>query len=176
VPFSLRVRLGQYEVEVSGSKDDVLRTFEDLLNLVAVVSEAFSQADAEAPSNKTPMQSASPMPLSQSLSPSAGASAYPSIQSSGGCADAVVRLLVTDWGRVAPRTLPEIVEAMRINAVHYPVTTLSGVLNWLVRKGKVKRWKTDKGYVYVLAQATAMPNQPPTQTPSETAEASTEGV
>jgi predicted transcriptional regulator len=47
--------------------------------------------------------------------------------------------------------LPELVEAMRVNAVHFPVTTLSGVLNWLVRKGRVKRWKTDKGYVYVLA-------------------------
>jgi predicted transcriptional regulator len=69
---------------------------------------------------------------------------------------------------VAPRTLPEIVEAMRANAVHYPATTLSGVLNWLVRKGKVKRWKTDKGYVYVLAQASAVPSQPLMQTQSET--------
>jgi uncharacterized membrane protein len=40
---------------------------------------------------------------------------------------------------------------MRANAVHYPPTTLSGVLSWLVRKGKIKRWKTEKGYVYVLS-------------------------
>jgi len=175
VPFSLRVRLGQYEVEVSGSKDDVLCTFEDLPGLIAVVSEAFSQASAETRLDKVVPQSASQSLVSQPLSSVAGASGYPSIQSSGGCADAVVRLLATDWGRVAPRTLPEIVEAMRVNAVHYPVTTLSGVLNWLVRKGKVKRWKTDKGYVYVLSQANTAPSQPSTQMQNEAVEASTEG-
>jgi len=158
VPFSLRVRLGQCEVEISGSRDEVLRTVEDLPRLVAVISEAFSQVGVEASQNETSGPAVSP---SQSSSPTP---VYPSIQSTGGCADAVLRLLTTEWGRAAPRTLPEIVEAMRVNAVHYPVTTLSGVLNWLVRKGRVKRWKTDKGYVYVLAQAPTMPNQPSMQT------------
>ena len=146
VPFALRVRLGQYEVEISGSREDVLKTVEDLPNLVTVVSEAFAQAGvgvrvADVQSGRdsvpTPLMSTSGM--------------YPSIQGSGNCSDAVLRLLETDWGRSTPRTLPELVEAMRVNAIHYPVTTLSGVLNWLVRKSRVKRWKTDKGYVYVLA-------------------------
>ena len=146
VPFSLRVRLGQCEVEISGSREDVLKTIDDLPNLVAVVSEAFAQAGvAVSVSNGQP-------PQSSSAAPSVSASgAYPSIQGSGNCSDAVLRLLETDWGRSTPRTLPELVEAMRVNAIHYPVTTLSGVLNWLVRKSKVKRWKTDKGYAYVLA-------------------------
>ena len=159
-PFSLRVRLGPCEVEISGSKDDVLRTIEDLPNLVAVISEAFSQAGVEVQQNEVGAQSVSSESLSQS---SSAASVYPSIQSTGGCADAVLRLLATGWGKAAPKSLPEIVEAMRANAVHYPATTLSGVLNWLVRKGKVKRWKTDKGYVYVLARTTAMPSQPSIQ-------------
>ncbi len=171
MPFSLRVRLGRCEVEISGSKDDVLRTVEDLSTLVAVISEAFSQVGVEAQQNETGAQSVSPMPSSES---SSHAHIYPSIKSTGGCSDAVLRLLATHWGRAAPKTLPEIVEAMRANAVHYPVTTLSGVLNWLVRKGKVKRWKTDKGYVYVLAQATAMPNQASIQAES-VAGASSEG-
>jgi predicted transcriptional regulator len=59
-------------------------------------------------------------------------------------------LLETDWARQA-RTLTELEEALKANAVHYPSTTLSGVLAWLVRKNKIKRWKTDRGYVYVLA-------------------------
>jgi len=25
------------------------------------------------------------------------------------------------------------------------------VLVWMVKKGRIKRWKTDKGYVYALA-------------------------
>lgn len=146
LPFSLRVRLGQYEVEISGCKEDVLKTLEDLPSLIAVVSEAFAQTGTDIKaSNAQPSQSSASAPsVSTSVT-------YPSIQGSGNCSDAVLRLLETDWGRSTPRTLPELVEAMRVNAVHYPVTTLSGVLNWLVRKGKVKRWKTDKGYVYVLA-------------------------
>jgi hypothetical protein len=146
VPFALRVRLGQYEVEISGSREDVLKTVEDLPSLVAVVSEAFAQTGVDVSgSNGQSSQSSS-------AAPSASVSGvYPSIQGSGNCSDAVLRLLETDWGRSTPRTLPELVEAMRVNAIHYPVTTLSGVLNWLVRKSRVKRWKTDKGYVYVLA-------------------------
>jgi len=175
VPFSLRVRLGLYEVEISGNKDDVLNTFEDLPNLVALVSEAFSQAGVEAQASKSAVQSSSQTPLPQTGSPAPTASTYPSIQLSGGCAESVLKLLASDWGRVAPRTLPEIVEAMRANAVHYPVTTLSGVLNWLVRKGKVKRWKTDKGYVYVLSQTNVKPTQTSTQLPNEVIEASAGG-
>jgi len=171
VPFSLRVRLGHCEVEISGNRDEVLRTVEDLPSLVALISEAFSQVGGKALQDGIVAPSVSPVSPSQSSSP---APVYPSIQSTGGCADAVLMLLTTDWGRAAPRTLPEIVEAMRVNAVHYPVTTLSGVLNWLVRKGRVKRWKTDKGYVYVSTQASAMPNQLSMQTET-TATASSEG-
>jgi hypothetical protein len=146
VPFSLRVRLGQYEVEISGSREDVLKTVEDLPNLVTVVSEAFAQAGVSVRVAGAQSRQDS---VPASTTPPSGA--YPSILGSGNCSDAVLKLLETDWGRSTPRTLPELVEAMRVNAVHFPVTTLSGVLNWLVRKGRVKRWKTDKGYVYVLA-------------------------
>jgi hypothetical protein len=137
VPFCLRVRLGQYEVEVSGNRDEVLKTFNDLPNLVAMISEAFRTVGLES-TDKSSIQSSSSL-------------AYPSIQSSSNCSDAVLQLLETDWGRQEPKTLSELVEAMRINAVHYPSTTLSGVLSWLVRRGKIKRWKTEKGYVYVLS-------------------------
>ncbi len=146
VPFCVRVRLGQFEVEVSGSRDEVLQTIEDLSGLVSVVSEAFSQAQAV-----VDVSNASSVGVRGQAGAGSASVAYPSIRSSGSCSDAVLRLLSTVWGRSAPRTLPELVEAMRANAVHYPATTLSGVLNWLVRKGRVKRWKTDKGYVYVLA-------------------------
>ena len=76
-------------------------------------------------------------------------SVYPSISASG-CSEAVLQLLASDWGK-QPRSLPELGEALKANAVYYPSTTVSGVLAWLVRKNKIKRWKTDKGYVYVLA-------------------------
>lgn len=74
---------------------------------------------------------------------------FPSISSSS-CSEAILKLLASDWGR-QPRTLTELREALKANAVYNPSTTLSGVLTWLLRKNKIKRWKTDKGYAYVLA-------------------------
>jgi hypothetical protein len=129
--FSFRVKMGQQEIEISGTREEVIKTIEELPSLVASVSKAF-----ESTKNTTSTSKSVP-------------SVYPSI-SSFSCSEAVLRLLGTDWGRQA-RTLTELGEALRANALHYPSTTLSGVLAWLVRKNKIKRWKTDKGYVYVLA-------------------------
>jgi hypothetical protein len=136
--------MGGCEVEVSGpSREEVLRTFEDLPKLVTTVVEAFGAAGVEAVKEVS-------VEAGTGAESSASAT-YPSIAASGNCSDAVLRLLETDWGRQQPRMLPELVGAMRVNAVHYPATTLSGVLSWLVRRGKVKRWKTERGYVYVLS-------------------------
>jgi hypothetical protein len=163
VPFSLRVRLGEYEVEISGIKDDVLSTLKDLSNLIAVISEAFIQVGAEVTSPSLPHAS-----IVETAPSSPVSAVYPSIQSSGNCSDAVLKLLSTDWGRTTPRTLPELIEAMKSNAVHFPATTLSGVLNWLVRKGRVKRWKTEKGYVYVLAGPNVSLGHAPSTVPTQT--------
>ncbi len=127
MPFSFRVKMGQQEIEISGTREDVIKTIEELPSLVASISKAF-----ESTKNREI------------------ASTYPSISSSASCSEAVLKLLETDWGRQA-RTLTELGEALKANAVHYPPTTLSGVLAWLLRKNKIKRWKTDRGYVYVLA-------------------------
>ncbi len=130
-PFSFRVKIGEQEIEISGSRDEVIKTLEELPKLVENVLKAF-----ELTKNREE--------TSQAVNP-----VYPSISSSS-CSEAVLQLLASDWGR-QPKTLTELGEALKANAVHYPSTTMSGVLSWLVRKNKIKRWKTDKGYVYVLA-------------------------
>jgi len=131
IPFSFRVKIGQHEIEISGTREEVMKTIEELPKLMETISKAFELTKK---GEET----------SQSISP-----VYPSISSSS-CSEAVLQLLASDWGR-QPRTLTELGEALKANAVYYPSTTLSGVLAWLVRKNKIKRWKTDKGYVYVLA-------------------------
>ena len=128
--FSVRVKIGKQEIEISGTRDEVMKTLEDLPKLVENVLKAF-----ESTKTKETVQSVS--------------SVFPSISASS-CSEAVLQLLASDWGR-QPRTLTELGEALKANAVYYPSTTMSGVLAWLVRKNKIKRWKTDKGYVYVLA-------------------------
>jgi len=129
MPFSFRVKMGQQEIEISGTREEVIKTIEELPSLVASISKAFENRGV----------------ASQPV-----ASTYPSISSSASCSEAVLLLLETDWGRHS-RTLTELGEALKANAVYCPSTTLSGVLAWLVRKNKIKRWKTDRGYVYVLA-------------------------
>lgn len=128
-PFSLRVKLGQKEIELSGTREEVMKAIEELPQILETVSKAFESTKTEK-ENK---------PVSD----------YPQVSASG-CSEAVIQLLSSNWGR-QPRSLPELGEALKANAVYYPSTTMSGVLAWLVRKNKIKRWKTDKGYVYVLA-------------------------
>jgi hypothetical protein len=131
IPFSFRVKMGQREIEISGSREEVMKTIEELPQLMETVSKAFESTET-----------------AKETAPSAS-SAYPSISASG-CSEAVLQLLASDWGK-QPRSLPELGEALKANAVYYPSTTVSGVLSWLLRKNKIKRWKTDKGYMYVLA-------------------------
>jgi len=145
VPFSFRVRFGGCEIEVCGSRDEVMQTIKELPGLVAGVVEAFGAVGVEAPSDAGKER----------------ASALPVVGGSASCSEAVLRLLGSDWGRAQPKSLPELVEALRANAVHYPASTLSGVLAWLVRRGRVKRWKTEKGYVYVSGESERACERPP---------------
>jgi len=131
MPFSFRVKMGQQEIEISGTREEVMKTVEELPQLMELVSKAFDSTRNKEETEQTV------------------SSAYPSVSASG-CSEAVLQLLASDWGK-QPRSLPELGEALKANAVYYPSTTVSGVLAWLVRKNKIKRWKTDKGYVYVLA-------------------------
>lgn len=135
MPFSLRVKFGSHEIEISGTREEVMKTIEELPRLISSVSKAFDVVNIKVTASQL-----------------TASTTYPTIPSSANCSEAVLKLLKTDWGKQQPRTLPELVKAMKANALHYPSTTLSGVLVWLVKKGKVKRWKTDKGYVYALTE------------------------
>jgi len=150
MPFSLRVKIGQNEVEISGTQKEVLKTVEDLPKLVENVSKAFVHIGprSEAVVEKVPI-------TVKLTSPAVSSVEIPLIKKAKNCSQAVLRLLESEWGVWKPRTLPEIVEALKVNALNYPKSTLSGVLSWLVKKGKVRRWKTDGGYVYILAEKEA---------------------
>ena len=146
-PFSFRVRMGEHEIEICGKRQEVLQTIEKLPELMKNVSEAFKNIRVKASivsvtapkeEEKTKLRGI-PLP-------------YPQISKAESCSKAVLKLLESDWGRWRPRTLRELSEALEANAIHYPISTLSGVLNRLVKKGYVRRWKTEEGYVYILAE------------------------
>ena len=142
-PFHLKVRIGEMEVELGGDKDEVLSTLDELPLIIGKVTKAF---DVEA-GGLTEV-------IAQTMDDSSMLD-YPKIGRTSKCGDAVVALLTTDWG-TTPRAISELREAMEANAIFFPKTTLSGVLVWLVKKGRIRRWKDKKrGYLYVLNEAEA---------------------
>ncbi len=139
-PFVLRVKIGEIEVELGGVKDEVISTLDDLDGIVEKVSDAFNVG-----TKRKAQKAESPKVQSQTLM-------FPRIARTTQCGEAVVSLLTTEWGRT-PRSISELREAMEANAIFFPKTTLSGVLVWLVKKGKIRRWKDKKrGYLYVLSE------------------------
>ena len=143
-PFHLKVRIGDMEVELGGAKDEVLSTLDELSSIVGKVTNAFEVESLvhQEETEQTEVEAASILD-------------YPKINRTSKCGDAVVALLTTDWGK-NPRTISELREAMEANAIFFPKTTLSGVLVWLVKKGRIRRWKDKKrGYLYVINEPEA---------------------
>ncbi|MFQ6085046.1 MAG: hypothetical protein ACE5OY_02085 [Candidatus Bathyarchaeia archaeon] len=128
--------MGQCEVELRGRKEDVMDVIENRLDdIIGRISLALKST--------LPTEEASTGGVGVNLN------RYPTVVDRGGCAKAVIDLLSTDWGR-EPRTSTDLLEAMRANGIPYPKTTLSGVLQWLTKKGKLRRWREGRSYVYVL--------------------------
>lgn len=77
---------------------------------------------------------------------------YPQILAAAGCADAIRRLLSTDWGRTEARTESELGLAMKANALHYGHGTISGLLTYMTQRGQLRRLKKGSAYAYVLSR------------------------
>jgi hypothetical protein len=130
------------EVELGGDREEVLSTLDQLSGIVSKVSKSFEIDTSSFVDSPEKME----VEASSFLD-------YPKINRTSKCGDAVVALLTTDWGK-NPRTISELREAMEANAIFFPKTTLSGVLVWLVKKGRIRRWKDKKrGYLYVIGES-----------------------
>ncbi|MCD6431949.1 hypothetical protein J7L33_04545 [Candidatus Bathyarchaeota archaeon] len=142
--FSFRVRIGDYEVEISGIRDEVLKTVKELPRLIGDVYGAFESCKPKTKATLT-VKTATAKAEAPILK-------YPKISGVKSCGEAILKVLESDWGKWRPRTIVELKNALRANDLRYPGRTFAGVLTGLVRKGKVRRWKTDAGYVYILAE------------------------
>lgn len=133
-PFHVKVRIGDKELEIGGSKEEVLSILDDLDSIVEKVTKAFNQKGFE----------------TQARPKKNGDVKYPKIQHTTQCSEAIVSLLETDWGKT-PRAIGELREAMEANAIFFPKSTISGVLSWQIKRGSLRRWKDKKrGYLYVI--------------------------
>jgi hypothetical protein len=133
-PFHVKVRIGDKELEIGGSKEEVLSTLDDLDSIVEKVTQAFNQKGVETPVRQKKN----------------GNVEYPNIQHTTQCSEAIVSLLETEWGKT-PRAIGELREGMEANAIFFPKSTISGVLSWQIKRGALRRWKDKKrGYLYVI--------------------------
>jgi len=142
--FAFRVKMGEYEVEIDGERGEVLETIRELPGLMADVYRAFAVSK--------PRTKATLTVKTADAKEETPVEKYPKILGAKSCGEAVLKALESDWGKWRPRTIGELKGALKANGLRYPGRTLAGVLLGLVRKGEVKRWKTDAGCVYILAE------------------------
>lgn len=138
--FTVRIKVGNNEVELSGSYEDVMKTLEKISELVSNIALAFGNM---------PTQHLIQENASQTQMPDEG---FPSltVDPATPCPDAIVQLLSTEWGRKKPRTLSELLAAMKVNAIHYPEGTVKGRLTDLTKRGVLRRISSRRGYEYIL--------------------------
>jgi hypothetical protein len=148
--FGFRLRVGDWEVELSGTRDEVLKTVEELPSLVAGILKAFENVRPKAVATLTVKKEKTKAKEEVVMQ------RYPKIMQVKKCDEAVLRVLESDWGKWRPRTVSELKEALKANKIRFSGRVLAGVLSGLVRRGKVRRWKTDAGYVYILAEKEAL--------------------
>ena len=135
LPFTIKIRFGNNEIEVSGSKEDVLEALNNFSNIMDKLTHAF---------NTTPIKpTAEPTSLREVRIPSI------SVEPDTPCPEAILKILSTEWGQAKPRKLRELLEAMKVNAIHYPVGTVKGRLTDLTKRGVLRRIKEGREYGYI---------------------------
>ena len=149
--FAFRVKIGDYEVEMRGTHEEVTKTIENLPNLVTNVHKAFENVKPKTVATLT-VKTEAPPKATPKVTSEAPAQTYPKIISPANCEEAVIRILETDWGKWRPRTTEELKEAIKANELKYPPRILATTLNELADKGMVRRWNTNTGSVYILAE------------------------
>jgi hypothetical protein len=150
--FAFRVKLGEYEVEIRGTHEEVTKTIENLPNLFTSVHKALEIAKPKTVATITVKTEPSPKETSSKTAAEAPAQSYPKIAPPASCDEAVLKILETDWGKWRPRTMEELRDTMSENGLKYPGRMLSATLDALAEKDKVRRWNTNTGFVYILAE------------------------
>lgn len=145
--FAFRVKIGEYEVELKGTHKDVTKTIENLPSLISHVNRAFESVKPKTVARLT--VKTEPLPKAMSEEP---VQSYPKIASPTSSDEAVIKILETDWGKWRPRTMEELKEAVKSNGLKFSDKVLEDTLKKLGDKGMVRRWNTNTGFVYILAE------------------------
>jgi hypothetical protein len=151
--FSLRVRIGEYEVELRGTHQEVMETLENLPDIIAKVHKAFECAKPKTIATFT-VKTAEETKTTKT--PEMPAQKYPKINATENADQAVLKILESEWGKWRPRTEAELKEALQSNDLKFSERVLAGALEGLSKKGLVRRWNTNTGFVYILSEQKTM--------------------
>ncbi len=149
--YAFRIKIGEYEVEIKGTQEEVAKTIENLPTWILNVHKAFENVKPKTVATLT--VKTEPTSKGEQDAPS---KSFPKIVSATSPANAVVKILETDWGKWRPRTVDELKEAMKANNLPYAGRILTKTLAKLAEKGIVRRWNTNTGFVYILAEKKPM--------------------
>jgi hypothetical protein len=147
--------MGEYEVEIQGKREDVLKTLQDMPSLIDNVNKAFE--------NVKPKKITTLTVKTEPAKEEDKSQKYPKISPTENYEEAIIKVLETDWGKWRPRTIDELRDALKANGMDYPGRMLAGILMGLVKNEKIRRWNTDAGYVYILAEKEALRTRGVTQ-------------
>ncbi|TRO49902.1 hypothetical protein E2P63_07480, partial [Candidatus Bathyarchaeota archaeon] len=114
--FAFRIKLGEYELEIKGTHEEVTKTLKDLPNLVANVHKAFENVKPKTVATITVKTEPT---AKEKESPKSPAQPYPKITGVVNSKEAVLGLLETDWGKWRPRTMEELKDAMKASKITY---------------------------------------------------------
>ncbi|MCJ7423672.1 hypothetical protein MUP01_05325 [Candidatus Bathyarchaeota archaeon] len=142
--FTFRVKIGEYELEIDGTREEVLKTIEELPNLISNVHKAFEIVKPKTVTTLTVRTGNSKDETHMQK--------YPKITPTENCEEAIISVLKTDWGKWRPRTIEELREALQANGMNHSSRILAGALIGLAKRGKIRRWNTDAGFVYILVE------------------------
>jgi hypothetical protein len=146
--FTFRVKLGEREIELKGTHQNVTDTIEKLPKLITNIHKAF---DSLAPKTVTTLTVKTEPSASQPKTKKTSQE-YPKIASTKSSENAILEILKTNWGKWRPRTMEELQDAIISNNLKFSKTVLTKAISKLVKKGMIRRWNTNAGFVYILAE------------------------
>lgn len=131
------IAIGDFKVDLEGTHANVISLmgtplYEFIRELQNVVGEI--------PSEETEIEKAPPKEYPPQLA----------IGKPKNASEAITALMQLGWGR-EPRAFGEIKNALETNGIYFSKGTLAGTLNYLVKKGTLRRLGTRGNFKYVSA-------------------------
>ncbi len=139
---SLRIKIGDNELEISGDYDSVINIVDKLL---PYLSSRESSRESNYESTEDAEDAAEELAMSD-LPPSIP------IKKGEPLTEILSKLFDTKWGH-KPRPLKDIIEALNSYGLYYPKSTIAVTLNRLAQRGVIRRVRgKGKYYLYVSAK------------------------